>query len=107
MVNEIEELKAIKEAEEKSRKEIADEEVKCRDAINAAKKEREEKLKSLTAKMTSERIEKMASLKTEMDKVRDNEIAKTRTETTAMKYKGTDDELYRFAVERLKEIIRE
>ena len=107
MGNEIEELKAIKNAEENSRKQIADEELKCRDSINAAKKDREEKMKSLTAKMASERSEKIASLKAEMDKVRENEIKKTKAETSSMKFNGTDDELYRFAVERLKEIIRE
>jgi vacuolar-type H+-ATPase subunit H len=107
MVNEIEELKAIKEAEERSRKQIADEELKCRDAINAAKKDREEKLKSLTAKMAIERNEKVISLKTEMDKIREKEIKKTKAETSAMKFKGTDDELYEYATERLKEIIRE
>ncbi len=107
MVNEIEELKAIKEAEEKSRKQIADEEMRCRDAINAAKRDREEKLKALTANMASERSAKMGSLKAEMDKIREKELKKTRNETSAMKFKGTEDELYKYAIERLKEIIKE
>jgi hypothetical protein len=34
-------------------------------------------------------------------------LKKKRNETSAMKFKGTEDELYKYAIERLKEIIKE
>ncbi|MHB8361597.1 MAG: hypothetical protein ACYDAO_06515 [Thermoplasmataceae archaeon] len=107
MVNEMEELKTIKDAEENSRITISQEESRSKESIEKAKKDSERDISSLKEHVIKEKSEKIDALKRKMEILRKSEIEQTVKECNAMKYTGTEEKLYKEMIKKISQFIRD